>query len=156
MHISRVGHRNKKRCATFLECAHLASEAFMYRSALTTLSCTALLCAALGAQTTVAAEAGQTKFNNRCRTCHSVREGDNRLGPSLHAIFGKKAGSSEGYANYSQALRSSGVVWNEETLDKFIENPDALIPGNNMKPFPGVTDAEERNEIVGYLKASAE
>lgn len=128
----------------------------MYRPALAMLTCTALLCAALGTQTTAAAEPGQTKFNNRCRTCHSVREGDNRLGPSLHAIFGKKAGSSSGYASYSQALRNSGIVWNEETLDKFIANPDSLIPGNNMKPYPGITDAEERKEIVNYLKSSAE
>ena len=128
----------------------------MYRPALAILTCTTLLCAALGAHTTVAAEPGQTNFNNRCRTCHSVREGDNRLGPSLHGIFGKKAGSSSGYPNYSQALRNSGVVWNEETLDKFIANPDSLIPGNNMKPYPGITDAEERKEIVAYLKASAE
>jgi cytochrome c len=128
----------------------------MYRPALAMLTCTTLLCAVLGAKTTVAAEPGQTKFNNRCRTCHSVREGDNRLGPSLHGIFGKKAGSSSGYASYSQALRSSGIVWNEETLDKFIANPDSLIPGNNMKPYPGITDEEERKEIVGYLKSSAE
>lgn len=101
----------------------------------------------------VAAESGQAAFNNRCRTCHSVREGDNRLGPSLHNIFGSKAGSS-GFGGYSQALRNSGIVWNEETLNKFIANPDALISGNNMKPFAGITDEAERKEIVDYLKSA--
>jgi cytochrome c len=102
---------------------------------------------------TAAAESGQVAFNNRCRTCHSVREGDNRLGPSLHNIFGAKAGST-GFATYSQALRDSGVVWNEDTLNKFITNPDALIPGNNMKPYPGITDETERKQIVDYLKSA--
>ncbi len=100
-----------------------------------------------------AAESNQAAFNNRCRTCHSVREGDARLGPSLHKIFGAKAGSS-GFQGYSQALRNSGVTWNEETLNKFIENPDAVVPGNNMKPFAGVSDAAERSQIVAYLKTA--
>ena len=106
------------------------------------------------AESAAAAESGQVAFNNRCRTCHSVREGDNRLGPSLHNIFGAKAGSSEGFAAYSQALRNSGIVWNEDTLTKFVTNPDALIPGNNMKPYPGITDETERKQIVEYLKSS--
>lgn len=130
----------------------------MHYSALMTGTGACLFAIALGSltQLAAAAEPGQVQFNNRCRTCHSVREGDNRLGPSLHNIFGAKAGSSSGYTAYSQALRDSGVVWNEETLEKFIANPDALIPGNNMKPFPGITDEEERKQIVQYLKASAE
>jgi cytochrome c len=102
---------------------------------------------------TVAAESGQVAFNNRCRTCHSVREGDNRLGPSLHNIFGAQAGAS-GFEAYSQALRSSGHVWNEDTLNKFIANPDAFIPGNNMKPYSGISDEAERKQIVDYLKSA--
>ncbi|MGH8179186.1 MAG: c-type cytochrome [Steroidobacter sp.] len=105
------------------------------------------------AELAAAAESGQVAFNNRCRTCHSVREGDNRLGPSLHSIFGAKAGSSSGFGAYSQALRNSGVVWSEDTLGEFITNPDALIPGNNMKPYSGVTDEAERKQIVDYLKS---
>lgn len=128
----------------------------MYRAALAILTCTSFMLSAFAAEIAAAAEPGQTKFNNRCRTCHSVREGDNRLGPSLHNVFGRKAGTVSGYANYSQALRDSGVVWNEETLDKFIANPDGLIPGNNMKPYPGVPDEEERKQIVAYLASAAE
>lgn len=102
-----------------------------------------------------AAESGKIAFNNRCRTCHSVREGDNRLGPSLHNIFGSKAGSS-GFESYSQAMRNSGITWNEETLNKFIANPDAVVPGNNMKPYPGITDEAERKQIVDYLESARE
>lgn len=112
-----------------------------------------LTLALLGAAEAAAAQSGKVTFNNRCRTCHSVREGDNRLGPSLHNIFGAKAGASTGFKAYSQALLDSGVVWTEETLDKFIANPDEVIPGNNMKPYGGVTDEAERQRIVEYLKS---
>lgn len=109
-----------------------------------------LTAASLAAQ---GAEPGKLTFNNRCRTCHSVKEGDNRQGPSLHAIVGRKAGSSSGYAGYSQAMKSSNIVWDEQTLDAFIANPDKVVPGHNMRPYPGLPDAQEREEIVAYLKS---
>jgi cytochrome c len=95
-------------------------------------------------------DTGQIKFNNACRTCHTVKEGDNRLGPNLHKIVGRKAGSVEGF-NYSPALKESGLVWDETTLDKFIANPEQALPGNNMKPFTGIASAEERKAIISYL-----
>ena len=95
---------------------------------------------------------GQVIFNNACRTCHTVNEGDNRLGPSLDGIIGRKAGSLPGYA-YSEAMKKSAVVWDEATLDRFIENPDAVVAGNNMKPYTGMTAADDRAAIVAYLKA---
>jgi len=94
-------------------------------------------------------------FNNHCRTCHSVKEGDNRLGPSLHQIHGAKAGSSPGYASYSQGLKSSGVTWDDATLDKFIENPEQVIPNNNMKPYKGIGDQAVRKQIIDYLKSQS-
>lgn len=103
----------------------------------------------------LAAESPPAAFNNNCRTCHSVKEGDNRLGPSLHNIYGAKAGSSSAYANYSQGLKSSGVVWNDTTLDKFIENPEQVIPNNNMKPFKGVADPAVRKQIIDFLKSQS-
>jgi cytochrome c len=101
------------------------------------------------------ADNGKLAFNNLCRTCHSLKEDDNRLGPSLHRIFGAKAGQSSGYA-YSQSLRQSGVTWNEATLDRWIENPESVIPNNNMKPYNGLADAAVRKSIVNYLKMSSE
>ena len=101
----------------------------------------------------VAADEGQIAFNNHCRTCHTTKEGDNRLGPSLYKILGRKAGSSSGDGAYSEGMRSSGITWDEATLDKLIANPDSVSPNNNMKPFKGVTDPDVRKKIVEYLKS---
>jgi cytochrome c len=92
---------------------------------------------------------GKLAFNSSCRTCHSIDEGDNRLGPNLHDIIGREAGAEE--YGYSAALAASDVVWDAETLDRFIENPQAVVPGNNMKPYGGISDAEIRTDIVAYL-----
>jgi cytochrome c len=100
------------------------------------------------------ANEGQVAFNNHCRTCHSVKEGDNRMGPSLSGIIGRKAASSSGYPNYSQALAKSGVVWDEATLEKFIANPESVVRNNNMKPYAGLSDPAVRKQIVEYLKTA--
>jgi len=96
-------------------------------------------------------EAGQILFNNACRTCHTVMEGDNRLGPNLHGIIGRKAGSLPNYG-YSTAMKGGDVVWDEATLDRFIANPDQVVPGNNMKPYSGLSSAEDRAKIIAFLK----
>jgi len=98
-------------------------------------------------------EAGQLLFNNSCRTCHTLREGDNRLGPNLHRIVGRKAGSLADYG-YSSALKGADLVWDKTTLDRFIANPDQVVPGNNMKPYGGLASAEDRATIIGFLEAS--
>jgi cytochrome c len=96
---------------------------------------------------------GRLLYNNVCRTCHTMREGDNRLGPSLHGVVGRKAGSLPGFP-FSQAMANSGIVWDEATLDRFIADPDAVVPGNGMKPYGGVTAPEDRALLVAYLKRS--
>lgn len=100
-----------------------------------------------------AEEAGPEAFNNNCRTCHSWKEDDNRLGPNLHGIIGRKAGAAEGFA-YSGAVKSSGITWDEASLDKFIANPNGFLPNNNMKPFTGVGDAATRKKIIDFLKSN--
>lgn len=94
---------------------------------------------------------GEEAYNNACRTCHSVKPGDNRLGPSLSGIVGKKAGGESGY-QYSPSLKDSEVTFDEATLDKFITNPDSVVPGNNMKPYTGISDAALRAKIIAFLK----
>lgn len=94
----------------------------------------------------------QMTFNNSCRTCHSMKEGDNRLGPSLAGVVDRKAGSVAGYA-YSSSMQNSGITWDEATLDKFIANPDQVVGGNKMKPFTGISDESQRKEIVAFLKS---
>lgn len=94
---------------------------------------------------------GMLEFNNACRTCHSLNEGDNRLGPNLHGIVGRQAGAAEGF-QYSPAVKGAKIAWTEENLDKFITNPEGFLPGNTMKPFAGIDNAESRKAIIDYLK----
>ena len=98
-------------------------------------------------------DSGQLLYNNACRTCHTLREGDNRLGPNLHRIIGRKAGSLADYG-YSSSLKNADLVWDKGTLDRFIANPDQVVPGNNMKPYSGLTSAEDRAQIVAFLETS--
>jgi cytochrome c len=93
---------------------------------------------------------GKVAFNNSCRTCHSFKAGDNRLGPSLHGIVGRKAGTLEGFA-FSPSMKASGITWDEANLDKFISDPNAVVSGNKMQPFGGIADAGERKKIIDYL-----
>jgi cytochrome c len=94
---------------------------------------------------------GKVAFNNACRTCHSFKPDDNRLGPTLHGIVGRKAGSIEGFA-FSPSMKASGITWDEANLDKFIANPNQVVSGNKMQPFGGIADASERAKIINYLK----
>jgi cytochrome c len=100
------------------------------------------------------AAAGQQMFNNACRTCHTVKEGDNRQGPNLYRVIGRRAGSLPGYG-YSSAMKEAGLVWNADNLDRFIANPDAIVSGNNMKPFSGLASADDRAKIIAFLQSGA-
>ena len=98
-----------------------------------------------------ASEEGKVAFNNACRTCHSFKPDDNRLGPTLHGIVGRKSGSIDGF-QFSSAMQSAGITWDESNLDEFIANPEQVVHGNAMKPYGGIADASERSKIVDYLK----
>ena len=98
------------------------------------------------------AAAGQLLFNNACRTCHTVKEGDNRQGPNLHRIIGRKAGSLPGYG-YSSAMKEAGFAWDADKLERFMANADAVVPGNTMKPYGGLASADERAKIIAYLQS---
>ena len=122
------------------------------------LASSVLLALALGVPLVLSAQGSQgvsadkTAFNNNCRTCHSPKEGDNRMGPSLGNIVGAKAGTRPGYTNYSQAMKSSDIVWDEQMLDRFIADPEAVVPNNNMKPFKGVSDPAVRKSIIEAMR----
>ena len=85
-----------------------------------------------------------------CAACHSA-DGKNGLGPTLKGVYGRKAGSAAGF-RYSPAMKKAGTVWDEKSLDNFLADTQKAIPGNVM-PFPGVADAKQREEIIGYLKS---
>jgi cytochrome c len=101
---------------------------------------------------TQAMPSGQLLFNNACRTCHTTNKGDNRLGPNLYKIVGRKAGSLPNY-RYSSAMKDADFVWDEAKLDRFIENPDAVIPGNNMKPYGGLASVGDRAKVTAFLRS---
>jgi cytochrome c len=84
-----------------------------------------------------------------CAACHTDEPGRNGVGPSLHAIIGRQAGSVPGFA-YSPALKGSGIVWDEAEVDRFIENPAAFIPGTRMG-YAGLKDPAKRAEVTAYL-----
>jgi cytochrome c len=133
--------------------AHLSARPFAHLLAGAALLALSSLCVA--ADPSPAGNSGQGAFNNHCRTCHSTKAGDNRLGPALGKIVGAKAGSGSGYANYSQAMKSAGIVWDEATLDRFLTNPEEVVPNNNMKPFKGIPDPAVRKSIIDYLKSNS-
>ena len=85
-----------------------------------------------------------------CAACHSLRPGDHRTGPSLAGAFGRKAGTAPGFRRYSPALEAADTVWNEATLDAWIAEPQAVLPGNRMA-FRGLPDARARADLIAYL-----
>lgn len=97
------------------------------------------------------AENGRRVFS-RCRSCHVLEEGVNRVGPSLYGIFGREAGSVEGF-RYSEANANSGITWTKETMFEYLENPREYIPGTNMA-FPGLRDEQDRADILAYISAN--
>lgn len=89
----------------------------------------------------------------KCRSCHQTGPGaKNSIGPSLNRLFGRKAGTAEGY-NYSTANRAADYVWTEETFKTFIQNPRGAMPGTKMA-FPGLKSEAEIKALTEYLKAN--
>lgn len=87
----------------------------------------------------------------RCRSCHTLPEGGpNMTGPNLWGVFGRQAGSVEGY-NYSPALREADFTWTAEQLDQWLNDPRGFLPGNKMS-FAGVRDETDRRDLIGWLK----
>lgn len=85
-----------------------------------------------------------------CRSCHSVEKGQTVVGPSLFAVYGTRAGDVPGY-DFTPALKGSGLTWDDATLDKWLANPVALVPGTRMG-YAGQADPEKRRQIIAYLK----
>jgi cytochrome c len=96
------------------------------------------------------AEAGRTVFN-QCRACHQVGEtAKNGAGPVLNGLFGRKAGTVEGYA-FSEANKKSGIVWDEANFATYIKDPKAAMPGNKMA-YAGLKDDKRIADLTAYLK----
>jgi cytochrome c len=85
----------------------------------------------------------------QCNVCHSLEAGKNMVGPSLHGLIGRKAGSVPGYA-YSPAMKNANVTWNDDTLSKYLANPKAFVSGDKMV-FLGIKDPSKLGDLLAYL-----
>jgi cytochrome c len=95
-------------------------------------------------------EAGETSFK-KCQPCHDIGEdAQNKVGPVLNGLDGRKAGTYEGY-NYSDANKNSGITWNEASFKEYIKDPRGKVPGTKMI-FPGIKNEQEADNLWAYLK----
>ncbi|MEO8187638.1 MAG: cytochrome c family protein [Burkholderiaceae bacterium] len=91
----------------------------------------------------------------QCVACHSTAPGVHLTGPSLANVWQHKAATVPGFVRYSDALKKANIVWNDETLSKWLANPDSLAPGTNMT-FSGLKDPSVREDVIAYLKSVAD
>ena len=93
---------------------------------------------------------GKRLFEERCQSCHGLAQGAAGIGPDLAGVFGRRAGTGEGFA-YSPALADLDVVWSDKTLDYYLASPQGYVPGTAMVMAP-ITDPLARNDLIGFLK----
>ena len=122
---------------------------FRPKPLLTACAVAALGLAALPARADETAAQGEHLFKERCSICHSPEPNRNKIGPSLFKVVGRPAGSIAGF-DYSDANRHSGIVWDMQSLDRYLKAPQAMVPGTRMT-FPGLKDDQERAAVIKYL-----
>lgn len=110
-----------------------------------TIVCLALL--SVGVQAGDAAK-GKKVFN-KCKTCHEVATEKKKIGPSLKGLFGRTAGTVEGFA-YSDAMKASGIVWGEDTLKPYLADPKGTVPKTKMV-FAGLKKEDDIEDVIAYL-----
>lgn len=125
----------------------------MTLNALMLVAGTVLAPMALAASAPLAGDPGRgAQVFGQCAACHSLEPGLHLTGPSLANIWGRKAGTVDGFARYSEALKKAGIMWDEATLDGWLKDPQAFIP-DNLMTFPGIKDDRQRADLIAYLKA---
>ena len=103
----------------------------------------------------LAADAGRgEQLFVECASCHTLEKGVHNVGPSLAGLFQRKAGTFDDY-RYSPAMKRSNITWTAEELDKFIADPQMVVPANRM-PYAGMTNAADRADLIAYLQKAAQ
>jgi cytochrome c len=96
---------------------------------------------------------GETIFK-KCAVCHSIKAGENRVGPSLHGVVGRQAGTAPNYS-YSKANKESGITWSQQEIFVYLKNPQAKVPGTKMT-FPGLPAPQDRADVIAYLTKNSQ
>jgi cytochrome c len=112
------------------------------------LACTAPLSVPLAAHAEGDAAAGEKIFAH-CAPCHSTKPGENKVGPSLAGVFGRKSGTEPGYG-YSSAVKGLSVTWDETNLNEWLQGPGKFVKGTKM--IYSVPDENDRQDVIAYLK----
>jgi cytochrome c len=129
-----------------------AKQEIFMRMAIGAVISVASIVAALGAAAQSGdAARGERVFNQQCKACHTVAKGGaSTIGPNLHGMFGRKAGETEGFQS-SDAIKSSGIVWDDTTLADYLKDPKGRVPGTKMV-YAGLKRQEQLNDMLAYLK----
>jgi cytochrome c len=136
--------------ATAIFAATLATFALSSSALAQDASDTSAVLGALGENYADADLANGARQYRRCQACHTIDAGGaNRAGPNLHGVMDSPAAQVEGFA-FSTALTDSGLIWDAATMDSWLENPRALVPGNRMS-FAGLRDADARRDLIAHI-----
>jgi cytochrome c len=123
------------------------------RRGLTSATLLAVLALAIGDDASAAGDPRRgAQVFQACVACHSVKPGEHLTGPSLAHVWNRRAGTAEKFSRYSDALKHADIEWGEPTLDKWLSDPAALVPGTSMT-FPGLKESKDRQDVIAYLRA---